>query len=45
MMAATRTFGELGLSILGLGTQYPPYNLKADSLDILSKRFYPESPS
>lgn len=44
-MATTGMFGEHGLSIVGLGTQYPPYSLKHDSIDILSKRFYPESPS
>lgn len=46
-MAATNdgTFGELGLSILGVGAQYPPFALKSDSLDTLSKRFYPESAS
>lgn len=42
-MAGPRRFGDLGLSILGLGTQYPPHALKPDSLDKLSKRFYPES--
>ncbi|KAI5464792.1 thiolase-like protein [Mariannaea sp. PMI_226] len=44
-MAAPSSFGELGLSIIGLGTQYPPYSLNADALNILSKRFYPETPS
>jgi len=44
-MEATNTFGELGLSIIGLGTQYPPHALKPDSLNVLSKRFYPESPA
>ena len=43
-MAATSSFGELGLSVIGVGTQYPPYALKANSLDILSQRYYPESP-
>ncbi|KAK4158337.1 peroxisomal biogenesis factor 11-domain-containing protein [Chaetomidium leptoderma] len=42
---ASSEFEELGLSILGLGTQYPPHALKPDSLEVLSKRFYPESPA
>lgn len=42
-MSAPDTFGELGLSILGMGTQYPPHKLEASALDILSKRYYPES--
>ncbi|KAL2162211.1 hypothetical protein VTH06DRAFT_7124 [Thermothelomyces fergusii] len=37
--------GNLGLTILGLGTQYPPFDLKPSSLEVLSKRFYPESPA
>ncbi|KAK0672943.1 putative chalcone synthase [Cercophora samala] len=36
---------ELGLSILGLGTQYPPYSLESRAIDVLSKRYYPESPA
>ncbi|KAL2760081.1 hypothetical protein ACRALDRAFT_1059998 [Sodiomyces alcalophilus JCM 7366] len=42
-MSAPDTFGELGLSIIGMGTQYPPYDLDASSLEILSQRYYPES--
>lgn len=44
-MAAPAESEELGLSILGLGTQYPPHSLKPDALDILSKRYYPDSPA
>ncbi|KAH6617031.1 thiolase-like protein [Chaetomium tenue] len=44
-MATQNKFEDLGLSILGLGAQYPPHNLKPESLEILSKRFYPESPA
>ncbi len=36
---------ELGLSIVGLGSQYPPYSLKPDSLETLSKRYYPDTPA
>lgn len=36
---------NLNLSILGLGTQYPPHSLKPESLEEVSKRFYPESPA
>ena len=43
-MAAPSTFGGLGLSIIGLASRYPPYDLKPESLDIVSKRFYPDSP-
>ncbi|KAK4176823.1 putative chalcone synthase [Triangularia setosa] len=36
---------ELGLSILGLGTQYPPYAIDARALEVLSKRYHPDSPA
>lgn len=39
------TFGQLGLSITGLGVQYPPYALKPDAIDTLAKRYYADSPS
>jgi len=42
-MAASTAQGELGLSIIGLGTQYPPYSLPPAALDVLAKKFYPES--
>ncbi|KAK0707434.1 thiolase-like protein [Lasiosphaeris hirsuta] len=45
-MAASAVPGELGLSIVGLGTQYPPHALETKSaLSTLSKRFYPDSPA
>ena len=44
-MAANGSFGELGLSIIGVASQYPPFSLKAEALDVMSKRFYPDSPS
>jgi type III polyketide synthase len=44
-MASSTEFEDLGLSILGLGTEYPPHSLKPNSLEVLSKRFYPESPA
>jgi type III polyketide synthase len=37
--------GRLDLSIVGLGTQYPPYELEANVLDTLAKRHYPETPA
>lgn len=40
IMSSPNNFGQLGLSILGLGTQYPPYNLKPDAVDTLAKRFH-----
>lgn len=42
---SSNTFGQLGLSITGLGTQYPPYNLKPDAINILAKRYHADSPS
>ena len=42
-MATPSTFGELGLSIIGLGAQYPPYFLKPEELEKLGKKYYPES--
>ncbi|KAI1342925.1 chalcone and stilbene synthase [Xylariaceae sp. FL0016] len=44
-MAASNTFGELGLSIIGLGAQYPPNALKPDEVAKLASRFYPDSPA
>lgn len=44
-MASPEEPQDLGLSILGLGTQYPPHSLKPDALEVLSKRFYPDSPA
>jgi type III polyketide synthase len=38
-------FSDLSLSILGLGTQYPPFGLQPDSVETLAKRFYPDSPA
>lgn len=39
-MASPNSFGQLGLSILGLGTQYPPYALKPDAVDTLARRYH-----
>lgn len=45
-MASQNSSGQLGLSILGVGSQYPPYGLKPDAIDTLAKRFHNfESPS
>lgn len=44
-MDAPNSFGELGLSITGIGTEYPPHSLKPDSLETLSRRYYPDTPS
>ncbi|KAI2636678.1 thiolase-like protein [Xylaria nigripes] len=38
-------FGQLCLSIIGLGSQYPPNKLKADELDKVAAKFHPESPA
>ncbi|PSS03474.1 thiolase-like protein [Coniella lustricola] len=37
---SANSFGQLGLSITGLGTQYPPYGLKSDAIDILVHRYH-----
>ena len=44
-MGTPNSFGELGLSIVGLGVEYPPHELKHDCLDILVDRFYSETPA
>ncbi|KAG0651743.1 thiolase like protein [Hyphodiscus hymeniophilus] len=38
-------FGDLNLSITGLGVEYPPYLLEPSDLDTLCKRHYAESPA
>ncbi|KAH9214081.1 thiolase-like protein [Leptodontidium sp. 2 PMI_412] len=38
-------FGELNLSITGLGVEYPPYQLYPEALDTLCKRHYPDTPA
>lgn len=42
-MAAPSPFGELGLSIIGLGAEYPPHDLRPDALSTIANKFYPES--
>ena len=37
--------GRLDLSIVGLGAEYPPYELEANVLDTLAKRHYPQTPA
>lgn len=39
-MSSPNRFGQLSLSILGLGTQYPPYSLKPDAVDTLARRYH-----
>ncbi|KAH8684230.1 thiolase-like protein [Tricladium varicosporioides] len=43
--AASKRFGTLNLSIIGMGTEYPPFSLDSKALDILTKRHYPDSPA
>jgi fungal type III polyketide synthase len=38
-------FGDLNLSIIGLGTEYPPYQLDPACLNTLVSRHYPKSPA
>lgn len=42
---ANNHFGELNLSITGIGREYPPFLLRPEDLDTLCKRHYPESSS
>ncbi|KAF5557622.1 stilbene synthase 2 [Fusarium napiforme] len=44
-MSAPSTFGELGLSIIGISAEYPPYSLDYTCLNTLSDKFYPDTPS
>jgi type III polyketide synthase len=44
-MASNSGFGELGLSIIGLGAQYPPNKLKADEVAKIAAKFHPDSPA
>ncbi|KAI8631168.1 chalcone and stilbene synthase domain-containing protein [Xylariaceae sp. FL1651] len=44
-MAAVSTPGELGLSIIGLGAQYPPNQLKPDEVAKIAEKFYPRTPA
>lgn len=44
-MALPVELGNLQLSILGLGVQYPPYSLSTGELEKLAKTFYPDSPA
>ncbi|KAL0934158.1 chalcone and stilbene synthase domain-containing protein [Colletotrichum truncatum] len=44
-MAAPNSFGDLGLDIIGVGTEYPPHSLAPSSIDYLSEKYYPESPA
>jgi type III polyketide synthase len=38
-------FGDLNLSITGMGVEYPPYMLSPPDLDTLVARHYPDSPA
>lgn len=41
---ATETFeNDLNLSIVGLGVQYPPFSNGPEALEVLARKFYPES--
>lgn len=40
MTTPNYSFGQLGLSILGVGTTYPPFSLKPDAIDTLASRFH-----
>lgn len=40
MSPPNNSCGQLGLSILGVGTTYPPFSLKPDAIDTLANRFH-----
>ncbi|KAI8965149.1 putative type III polyketide synthase [Daldinia sp. FL1419] len=44
-MASSNAFGELGLSIIGLGAKYPPYSLRSDEVNKIAVKHYPDSPA
>lgn len=39
-MSSPDSFGQLDLSILGIGTEYPPFSLKPDAVETLARRFH-----
>lgn len=39
------TFDDLGLAIIGLGVEYPAFQLTPRDLRVLAKRHYPDSPA
>lgn len=41
----TEAESSLNLQILGVGTEYPPYQIGPDALETIAKRFYPDCPS
>jgi type III polyketide synthase len=38
-------FGNLNLSVIGLGVEYPPFKLAPNDLNTLVARHYPDSPA
>lgn len=42
---SSNEFGDLNLSITGLGVEYPPFLLEPSALDMLCKRHYQETPA
>jgi fungal type III polyketide synthase len=44
-MADANAFGEMNLSIIGIGSEYPPYALDCKALETMSSKFYPETPA
>jgi fungal type III polyketide synthase len=43
--ATSNQFGDLNLSIIGLGTEYPPHQLDPACLNTLCARHYPTTPA
>lgn len=39
-MSSPNSFGQLDLSILGVGTEYPPHSLKPEAVRTLAERFH-----
>lgn len=45
MSKTTPPYQKPGLSILGIGVEYPPFQIEAKDLTTLARRFYPSSPA
>lgn len=43
--ATGKQFGDMNLSITGIGIEYPLHLLDAKALDTLCQRHYPDSPA
>lgn len=44
-MAAPNSFSDLGLSIIGVDAEYPPYSLDYKAIETLAHKYYPDTPA